>query len=125
MNSAIWLATSNNADKSAEPSAELGVPTAKNIKVEFINMTHSTLQTVMIAIHTKYGVVLYANDFKLDNSPVMGLKPNYDALRRIAKKGVKALILDSLYSRTDGKCPSERVARHMVEEVLLTPENDG
>ena len=32
---------------------------SKNITVEFIHVTHSTPQTVMIAIHTKYGVILY------------------------------------------------------------------
>ena len=40
---------------------------SKNIKIEFINMTHSIPQTVMVAVHTKYGTVLYANDFKFDN----------------------------------------------------------
>jgi len=95
----------------------------RNYKAEFINATHSTLQTAMIALHTPEGVVLYANDFKLDNTPVMGLPPNYDALRRIAKSGVKALIVDSLYSGSDRKTPSEKIARAMVEEVLLTVEN--
>src|SRR3989338_6253494 len=33
----------------------------KNIKVEFINITHSTPQTVMVALHTKYGTIIYAN----------------------------------------------------------------
>jgi ribonuclease J len=78
----------------------------------------------MIALHTKEGIVLYANDFKLDNSPVMGLPPNYDALKRIAKEGVKVLIVDSLYSGSERKTPSEKVARALLEEVLLTTQND-
>jgi len=91
--------------------------------VEFLNMTHSTPQTSMIALHTKEGIVAYALDFKLDNSPVMGLKPNYEGFKRIAKKGVKALILDALYSQAVGKTPSETIARHLLEEVMLTPQN--
>ena len=90
---------------------------------EFINVTHSTLQTSMVAVHTPDGVILYANDFKLDNNPVLGLPPNYDALKRISKEGVKALIVDSLYSSKEGKTPSEKIARSMVEEVLLTINN--
>lgn len=96
----------------------------KTYKVEFINITHSTIQTSMIALHTPEGVVLYANDFKLDNTPMMGLPPNYDALKRIAKIGVKALIVDSLYSGANRKTPSEKVARAMLEEVLLTTQNE-
>jgi ribonuclease J len=96
----------------------------RSYKAEFINITHSTLQTSMIALHTPEGVVLYANDFKLDNTPVLGLPPNYDALKRVAKEGVKALIVDSLYSGASGKTPTEKVARGLLEEVLLTTHNE-
>jgi len=96
----------------------------RSYKAEFINVTHSTLQTSMIALHTPEGVVLYANDFKLDNTPIMGLPPNYEALKRIAKQGVKALIVDSLYSGDNKKTPSEKVARVLVEEVLMTIKNE-
>lgn len=96
----------------------------RNYKAEFINVTHSTIQTSMIALHTPEGVVLYANDFKLDNTPVMGLPPNYSALKRIAKQGVKVLVVDSLYSGANKKTPSEKVARALVEEVLMTIKNE-
>ncbi len=92
--------------------------------VDFINITHSTLQTSMIALHTPEGVVLYANDFKLDNNPVLGLPPNYDLLKKIAKEGVKVLVVDSLYSGSDIKTPSEKIARALLEEVLLTIKNE-
>jgi len=95
----------------------------RSYKAEFVNITHSTLQTSMIALHTPEGIVLYANDFKLDNNPILGLPPNYDALKRIAKQGVKALVVDSLYSGSDRKTPSEKVARSLLEEVMLTVHN--
>jgi ribonuclease J len=97
----------------------------RTYEAEFINMTHSTIHTSMIALHTPEGVVVYANDFKLDNTPVLGLPPNYDALKRIAKQGVKALIVDSLYSGDERKTPSEKIARAMIEETLITIENDN
>ncbi len=96
----------------------------RNYKAEFINATHSTLQTSMIALHTPEGIILYANDFKMDNTPVLGLPPNYTALKRIAKQGVKVMIVDSLYSGENKKTPSEKVARALVEEVLLTIKNE-
>lgn len=97
----------------------------RTYKVEFVNMTHSTPQTAMVALHTSEGVVLYGNDFKLDNTPVMGLPPNYTTLKHLAKEGIKALIVDSLYCGIERKTPSEKVARSMVEEVLLTVRNNS
>ncbi|MDP2925801.1 MAG: RNase J family beta-CASP ribonuclease [Nanoarchaeota archaeon] len=97
----------------------------KKYKVEFINITHSTLQTSMIALHTDEGVVLYANDFKFDDNPIVGKKPNYDKLKEIGKIGVKLLIVDSLYSGDERKTASEKVARTLLEDVLLSTDNEN
>ncbi|MCK4522140.1 MAG: RNase J family beta-CASP ribonuclease [Nanoarchaeota archaeon] len=98
---------------------------SKNIKLEFINMTHSTPQTVMIAIHTKYGIILYANDFKFDSYPVLGKKPNYERLRELGKKGILALICDSTYAKDARKTSSESVAKEMLKDVLLGTNSRG
>lgn len=105
-------------NKIVSVNANSGFAVSKNISVEFINMTHSTPQTVMIALHTKYGTIIYANDFKFDNFPTLGKKPNYKRLKEIGEKGVKCLILDSIYSKNSTKTPSESVAREMLKEVL-------
>jgi len=97
----------------------------KRYRVDLINVTHSTIQCSLLALHTPEGVVLYANDFKLDNSPILGKKPNYDKLKEISKQGVKALIVDSLYSGDNRKTASEKVARALLEDVLLTTTNEG
>jgi len=99
----------------------------KKYKVEFINITHSTIQTSMIALHTDEGIILYANDFKFDNNPILGKAPNYERLKEIGKEGVKVLIVDSLYSGDERKTASEKVARTLLEDVLLntTSENAG
>ncbi len=94
-----------------------------NFEIEFINITHSTLQTVMIAVHIKEGTILYANDFKFDNFPVLGKKPNYQRLRELGKENVLALIVDSLYSNAERKTPSEKVARELLKDVMLGTEN--
>lgn len=95
----------------------------KKYLVEFINTTHSTPQTTLIALHTSKGVVLYANDFKLDDNPVLGNKPNYEKFKQLGKNGVLALIIDSLYSGTNRKTPSEKIARHLLEEVMFSLDN--
>ena len=97
----------------------------KKYKVDLINITHSTIQTSLLALHTDEGIVVYANDFKLDNSPILGKPPNYDKLKEISKEGVKVLIVDSLYSGDDRKTASEKVARALLEDVLLTTTNEN
>jgi|SRR3989344_4622674 len=99
------------------------IKVSENITIEMINVTHSTLQTAMIAVHTKEGTILYANDFKFDNHPIIGKKSNINRLRELGKENVKALIVDSLYSNNDQKTPSEKVAREMLKDVLLGTEN--
>lgn len=97
----------------------------KEYKAELINITHSTLQTALIALHTDKGIILYANDFKFDNSPILGKRPNYKRLRELSKQGVLALVVDSLYSDTERKTPSEKIARGLLEDVLLTTANEN
>jgi|TARA_Y100000310_G_scaffold85507_1_gene82323 ribonuclease J len=93
-----------------------------NIEVEFINMTHSTLQTAIMAVHCKYGTIVYGNDFKFDSTPVLGKKPNFKRLRELGNENVILLILDSLYADLEMKTPSEKVAREMLKEVMLGTE---
>lgn len=92
---------------------------SKELVVEFVNMTHSTPQTVLIALHTKYGSILYANDFKFDQYPTLGKKPDFRKLEELGNKGVLALIIDSTYSNLAKKMPSESVAKEMLKDVLL------
>lgn len=95
----------------------------KKYKVDFIYVTHSTAQCSMIALHTNEGVIVFSGDFKLDNTPVMGPKPNYKKLKEIGDEGVIVLIVNSLYSGTRGKTPSESVAREMLKKTLDSIEN--
>ncbi len=113
----------SNKIVSLKPNQSYIVKGKRNYKVEFLNMTHSTIQSAIIAVHTPEGIVLYANDFKLDNTPVMGEPPNYKRLKELSRMGVKALIVDCLYSNDDRKTPSEKIARGLLEDVFFTTDN--
>ncbi len=91
--------------------------------VEFIHTTHSIIQCTFIAFHTPEGTFFYALDFKLDNYPTLEEPPNYKRLKEIGKKGVKVLVMNSLYSGSHRKTPSERIARHMVEDAIMSLKN--
>jgi ribonuclease J len=89
-----------------------------NLKVEFINTTHSTIQCLFVAWHSKEGVFFYGLDFKFDNHPIIGLPPNYKRLKELGKIGIKCLVVDALYSDTDRRTASERIARNLLEDAL-------
>ena len=91
---------------------------SQKYNIEFVHTTHSTLQCTFIALHTNEGIFFYALDFKFDNHPIIGEPPNYKRLRELGRKGIKVLIVDSLYSGTDRKTASERIARNLVEDAL-------
>ena len=97
---------------------------SKKITVEFIHITHSIPQTVVVVIHTPHGKVVYANDFKLDNTPVLGKKPDYAQLKKLGKAGVKLLIINSLYAHEHKKCPSESVAQEMLRDTMLSVSSE-
>ncbi len=96
---------------------------SKKMTLDFINVTHSTPQTIIALLKTKHGNVIYANDFKFDDHPLIGKKPNYEALREAGKEGVVAAIVDSLYAYDDRKTPCEGVAREMLRDVMLGVDN--
>jgi ribonuclease J len=96
-----------------------------NLKIELIYITHSVPQATLVAIHTKYGVILYANDFKLDLHPTLGNKPNFKRLEELGKEGVIALIVESTYASDAKKMPSEQVAKEMLRDVMLGTDNKG
>ena len=100
-------------------SANSSFQASSNVKIEFVHMTHSTPHTVMIALHTKEGIILYANDFKFDLFPTLGKKPNLKRLEELGKQKVLALICDSTYAADARKMPSESIAKEMLREVML------
>jgi ribonuclease J len=106
-----------------KPNQSYIVKGKRDYRVEFLNMTHSTIQSAIIAVHTPEGIVIYANDFKLDNTPILGEPPNYKRLKELSRIGVKALIVDCLYSNDDRKTPSEKIARGLLEDVFFTTNN--
>jgi len=98
---------------------------SKKITIEFVHMTHSIPQTAVVVVHTPYGKVMYANDFKLDNTPVLGKKPDYARLQELGKEGIKLLIMNCLYAHEHKKCPSESVARELLKDTMLSVSSDG
>jgi len=95
---------------------------SKNLSIEFIRVQHSTLDCVFIAVHTPRGILLYANDFKMDRTPTLGEPPDIKRLKQIGKEGVLLMITESTNAAIAGKTPSERIAKAMLNDVLTGTE---
>lgn len=91
---------------------------SENLQVEFIHTTHSTPHASMIAVHTPEGTILYACDFKFDQTPVLGRPPNIRRLKALGREKVLAVIMESTYGSKPGRTPSEAVAREMLQEAI-------
>jgi len=117
------LKIKNKRKRVQENSSYIISGKSDNYKIEFIHITHSTLQCVFVALHTNEGIFFYALDFKFDNYPVIGPPPNYKKFRELGKKGIKVLVVDSLYSGVEKKSGSERIARQLLEEAFSLVRN--
>jgi len=89
-----------------------------NYKITFVHTTHSTIQCIFPALHTREGIFFYGMDLKFDNYPTLGKPPNYKLLKEVGQTGVKALVVDSLYSKTEKAPGGERIAANMLEEAF-------
>lgn len=98
---------------------------SKKITIEFINVTHSIPDSVMVAIHTPKGTVLYTGDYKFDETPTLGKLTNMKRLQEL--KNVKLVIMDSLYSTREGRTTSELDAQKLLEKTVLenVSKNNG
>ena len=86
-------------------------------EVEFISVTHSTVDCVALAIRTPLGVVIHTGDFKIDQTPVGGAPFDLHAFARYGNEGVLALFSDSTNVERPGFTPSERAIVPRIEEL--------
>jgi ribonuclease J len=86
-------------------------------EVEFISVTHSTIDCVALAIRTPVGVIIHTGDFKIDQTPVGGVPFDLHAFARYGNEGVLALFSDSTNVERPGFTPSERAIVPRIEEL--------
>lgn len=86
--------------------------------VEFIHVTHSTAETVALAIETPVGVVIHTADFKIDPTPVDNKPFDLHTFADYGKRGVLLLMSDSTNVDREGFTPSERAVRPALEDIF-------
>ena len=84
-----------------------------------LQVTHSLVDCVALAIHTPLGVVLHTGDFKVDPTPTDNRLFDLHGFAEYGKEGVLALLQDSTNVERKGYTPSERAVHRKFEEVFV------
>ncbi len=83
-----------------------------------IQVTHSLVDCVSLAIHTPLGVVIHTGDFKVDPTPTDNKLFDLHTFAEYGKQGVLALFQDSTNVERTGYTPSERSVARKFDEVF-------
>ena len=100
------------ADPDGDP-VQLG-----RFRLEFIRMAHSIPDAVGIAIETNAGRVFHTGDWKLDHTPVDGLRTDVGRLAELGNRGVDLLLGDSTNAERPGFTRSERVVGEAFRQII-------
>jgi ribonuclease J len=89
-----------------------------------IQVTHSLVDCVALAIHTPLGVIIHTGDFKVDPTPTDNRLFDLHTFAEYGKeRSVLALLQDSTNVERRGYTPSERAVRGKFEEIFARTEN--
>jgi ribonuclease J len=97
------------------PPAELH---AGPFTIEPIRVTHSTPDSVALAIRTPAGLIVHTGDFKIDPAPVDGVRFDTERFARLAEEGVELLLSDSTNVELEGRSGSESSLKPVLESLI-------
>ena len=95
------------------PPIDLG-----RFRIEFVRMAHSVPDAVGLSIETAAGRVFHTGDWKLDHTPVDGLKTDVGRLADLGNRGVDLLLGDSTNAERPGFTRSERVVGEAFRQII-------
>ena len=84
-----------------------------------LQVTHSLVDCVALAIQTPLGVILHTGDFKVDPTPTDNRLFDLHGFAEYGKEGVLLLLQDSTNVERKGYTPSERAVHRKFEEVFV------
>jgi ribonuclease J len=101
-----------------EIDPEAGPLDLGSFRIEFVRMAHSVPDAVGLAIETAAGRVFHTGDWKLDHTPVDGLKTDVGRLAELGNRGVDLLLADSTNAERPGFTRSERVVGEAFRQII-------
>jgi ribonuclease J len=87
-------------------------------EVHFFRLNHSIPDCVGLFIKTPKGNIVYATDWKFDNTPFDGMLSDYAKIGNYGKEGVRIVLTDSLGILKPGYQISERVIGDSLVSII-------
>ncbi len=90
------------------------------VELEFLRVTHSIPDCLMLAMRTPVGLIVHTGDFKFDHAPVDGLASDLDGIARLGDEGVTLLLSDSTNAEVPGTIAPERSVGPELRRILAS-----
>src|SRR5436190_11799626 len=87
-------------------------------RISFVRMAHSIPDCVAVVLETPAGRIVHTGDYKLDHTPVDGLKTDVGRLAQLRNDGVDLVLGDSTNAERPGMTPSERVVGEAFRQII-------
>jgi ribonuclease J len=111
-----------NAAELQEARPDQGPVQIGSFRVEFVRMAHSVPDTVAIMLETAGKRVLHTGDYKLDHTPVDGLRTDVGKLAELGNRGIDLLLGDSTNAERPGVTGSERLVGEAFRQIIPVRE---
>jgi ribonuclease J len=86
--------------------------------VEFVRVAHSIPDCVAVLLDTPGGRILHTGDYKIDHTPVDGLRTDVGRLAELGNTGVDLLLGDSTNAERPGVTGSERLVGEAFRQII-------
>jgi ribonuclease J len=111
------------ASELRELAPEAGAIELGSFRTEFVRMAHSVPDSVAVCFETEAGRVFHTGDWKLDHTPVDGLRTDVGRLAELGNRGIDLLLADSTNAERPGVTGSERLVGEAFRQII--PQRRG
>jgi ribonuclease J len=111
------------ASELREIDPEAGAIQLGAFRAEFVRMAHSVPDAVAVVLETEAGRILHTGDWKLDHTPVDGLRTDVGRLAELGNRGIDLLLADSTNAERPGVTGSERLVGEAFRQII--PQRQG
>jgi ribonuclease J len=87
-------------------------------RAEFVRVAHSIPDSVAIVLESPGGRIVHTGDYKVDHTPVDGLRTDVGRLAEIGNRGVDLLLGDSTNAERPGVTGSERLVGEAFRQLI-------
>jgi ribonuclease J len=107
-----------SATELIEADPEGGVVDVGPFRAQFVRMAHSIPDSVAVVLDTPGGRIVVTGDYKIDHTPVDGIRTDVGRLAELGNEGVDLLLGDSTNAERPGVTASERTVGEAFRTII-------